>query len=84
MGLKQRILDKLHKEFDKGADKGTLKNWEEWIERAVDLTFEEIKKEIDEIEEGFEGTAVEFCEKHGNASYTGFVECLKEIKSRIK
>jgi hypothetical protein len=39
---------------------------------------------INEIEESFEGTAVEFCEKHGNAAYTGFIECLKELKNRLQ
>lgn len=58
------------------------------IERAVALALAEQRKEFEkilgDIEEGFEGTAVEFCEKHGNASYTGFKECLKEIKKRLR
>ena len=44
----------------------------------------EIEKIFDEVEEGFEGTAVEFCEKHGDASYTGFKEGLKILKERFK
>ncbi|KKM77287.1 hypothetical protein LCGC14_1371640 [marine sediment metagenome] len=51
---------------------------------ALRLSQAEVLKEVDEVEEGFEGTAVEFCEKHGDASYTGFKECLKEIRKRLK
>ena len=49
------------------------------IERAVSLALSakqaEVLKIVREVEEGFEGTAVEFCEKHGDGSYTGFKEC---------
>ncbi len=67
------------------------KKFDAFVKQVARLTLQmsqtsaaEVLEEIDKLEEGFEGTAVEFCEKYGNASYTGFKECLKEIRKRLK
>lgn len=77
MKIKERVLEKLAQEYKCGASQMPV------TRRAIDIVLEEVKKEIWETEEGLEGTAVEFCEKHGEGSYTGFKECLKEVKRRI-
>ena len=95
MTLKQEVLDKLAKENGQDnwnclkqsliltKDHFTITYVKCAVELALAAKQAEVLKIVREVEEGFEGTAVEFCEKHGDASYTGFKECLKEILRRL-
>lgn len=75
------------KEFDRVLARYILKRdkavQNEAVSQALLAAAKEVEKTLNEIEEGFEGTAVEFCEKLGDDAYTGFKECLEELRKRL-